>query len=203
MRNRAEKIMEAARPVFLEQFHKSSQETVLFCEQHSREVAGSFLDAFYGAVNHASLLQAGQKKNKIKYLQFSHLYSSVFSEQYLVRIDVMDERFYSDPSETESYWNADCIYRLFGEDIRQIRKRLEWQVPRMKEYEADYLRYAYAPLYHSLLKAFLKSMLEALTENPGSWKKEESWEDNARILFGEYMGQADVLFTLSKGAAGK
>ncbi len=200
MRNREEEFMKIVDPVLSEHFQKSSQETIRFCEQHSREVAGSFLDAFYGVVNRAFLLQTRQEKGKIKYLQFSHLYSSLFLKKYLMRIDVWDERLYSDTSGEEVYWNVDCIYQLFEEDIRKIKKRIEWSIPRIREYETDYIRYAYASFYHGLMKALLKNMLEALLmDNPDFWEKEGAWEDEVQILFGEYMGQADVLYTLSRG----
>lgn len=78
MRNRKEEIMKDAKPIFIEQFHKSSQKTILFCEQHSQEVVNSFLESFYEALDNASLLQNRKKKNKIKYIQLSHLYSSLF-----------------------------------------------------------------------------------------------------------------------------
>lgn len=179
MRNRKEEIMKAAKPIFIEQFHKSSQKIILFCEQHSQEVVNSFLESFYEALDNASLLQNRKKKNKIKYIQLSHLYSSLFLKQYLLRIDVRDERFYGDISEAESYWNADCIYHLFEEDIQEVKKRIEWSIPRIKEYEIDTLRYTYVPFYHGLMKAFLKNMFEVLMENSDLWRKEGAWANDA------------------------
>ncbi len=199
MRDRKEEIIRLAEPVFAEQFLKSAQATVRSCGQHRREVVGSFLGAFYEALDHAHRSQDRQEKGRIRYLHFSHLYSSLFLERYLIRIDVWDERFYNDPSGEETYWDAGPIYRLFEDDIREIRRQLEWSVPRIRGYETDELRYAYAPFYHGLMKAFLGSMVDVLIESPALWKRGEAWADDARIAFGEYMGRADVLSVLSGG----
>ncbi|MDY3229997.1 MAG: hypothetical protein SOX46_00175 [Clostridiaceae bacterium] len=202
MRSREDEILHIAQPIISEQFHKSIQKTVLFCEQNSEKVVKGFLDALYTALEHAFLQQDRKRKNKIKYVQFSHLFSSLFMGRYWIRIDMLDGGFYSDGSSPESYWDAGIVYRLFEEDIREIRKELEQRIPRIREYEIDAIRYAYAPCYHRIAKALLETLLEETAANGGLLWEESRWEETTQILFGEYMGQADLLFTLWKGGKG-
>lgn len=113
----------------------------------------------------------------------------------------MDRGFYSDTAQSASYWDAESIYHLFEEDVEAIRKEIGKHIPRIREYEADYIRYAYAPYYHGIAKAFVQSMLEETMPEEGFLPELARMEERVQILFGEYMGQADVLFTLGEEEA--
>ena len=84
--------------------------------------------------------------------------------------------------------------------METIRKEIGKHIPRIREYEADYIRYAYAPYYHGIARDFIQSMLEEVIPEANFLPKRVDMEERVQILFGEYMGQADVLFTLGEEA---
>lgn len=196
--DRKEEFMTAMEYILPEQFSKSSRSITLHCEKHSKEIVHTFLEAFKTAVEQTTILQDQKKKGKVRYILFSHLYSSIFLQRYLIRIDLMDLTFYSDSSQAVSYWDARDIYQLFEEDVEAIREELGKNFPRIHEYEADFIRYAYAPYYHGVTKAFLLAMLEEALPERNFLPHQDRLESFVSILFGEYMGEADVLFQLGE-----
>lgn len=196
--DRKEAFMAAMEPILPEQFSKSSRCITSHCEKHSKEIVHTFLEAFNAVIERTTILQDEKKKGKVKYILFSHLYSSMYLQQYLIRIDAMDPAFYNDSTHAVSYWDARYIYEFFEEDVEAIRKELGKNLPRIREYEADYIRYAYAPYYHRLTKAFLQAMFQEALSESNFLPHRERLERCVMILFGEYMGEADVLFHLGE-----
>lgn len=196
MTGRKETIMELMEQIMPEQFIKSSKRTEQFCEEHSREMAVGFLEVFQDGMERTKRMQETGEKGKIQYLLFSHLYSSMFLHRYVIRMDVMDQEFYHDRNPVERYWDAGSIYRLFEEDVEGIRNQVGQHVPRIQAHETDMIRYAYAPYYHGLSKAFIQAMLEEILTEEAILPQMGRWEEQVRILFGEYMGQADTLFLI-------
>lgn len=194
MMERNEKKAEILESILPEQFEKSSVETALYCEKNSSEIVAEFLNALKEA---AEPVVRKEKKEayRIHYLLFSCLHSSIFLKKYLIRIDLMRESFYGDPPMATAYWDAGAIYRLFEEDIEQINQKVAKRLPRIREYEIDDMRYAYEPYYHRMAKKFICEMLE------GIFEKKETEEKNLKILFGEYMGEADLLFVAERERA--
>lgn len=194
--NRKEELLSAINQLLPQQFIKSNKKIVTYCEENSREMVHQFLKAFISAKEQAIAFQNKNEKGKLSYILFSNLYSSIFLKRYLIRIDLMDGGFYSDTAQSTSYWNADNIYHLFEEDIKAIREKIEKCFPRIREYEVDYIRYSYMPYYHGVTKTFIQSVLNEALMEEGFLPCKGRLENQVRILFGEYMGQADVLFIL-------
>lgn len=189
-------IEETAGSFYSEQFRRSCEKTVHFCEEHSKEVVGSFLTAFKNALERGKELQDSGKKSKVQYLVFSHLYSSMFLRKYLIRIEILDGGFYNDTTQAVSYWDAGSIYRFLEDDIEEIKQKTGKTVLRLWEYETDFIRYAYMPFYHRIAKAFIQEMMKEILSDGSILPEVERREEQVKILFGEYMGEADLLFTL-------
>ena len=198
MSGRKEKIMEAAKEVFPEQFEKSSAETIRRCEEKSSEMAEGFLRAFEEAAEHAICRKEADSSSEVRYLLFSWLHSSIFLKRYLIRIDLMGQGFYNEPPLAVSYWDAGEIYFLFEKDIEEISGKVRKKVPRIRRYEEDYMRYAYAPYYHRMTKGFIREMLEEILADEQELGGDGAGGKEVRILFGEYMGEADILFNIGK-----
>lgn len=196
--DRKEELMTAMESLLPEQLSKSIRSITLHFEKHSKEIVHTFLEAFKKAVEQAAVLQDEKKKGKVRYILFSYLHSSIFLQRYLIRIDLMDHTFYSDSSQAVSYWDARDIYQLFEGDVEAIREQLGKNYPRIREYEADYIRYAYAPYYHGVTKAFLQAMLEEALPESNFLPQQDRLESFVSILFGEYMGEADILFHIGE-----
>lgn len=196
--NRKDELQKTINQLLPQQFLKSRSRIVTSCEENSRNMVHQFLKAFIRAKEQAIISQDNNKKGRLAYILFSNLYSSMFLKRYLIRIDLMDGGFYSDTSPSTSYWDAADIYYLFEEDVKAVSENIEKYFPRIREYEVDYIRYAYMPYYHRICKAFVQSILtEALSEE-GFLPCKDRLDSQVRILFGEYMGQADTLFILGE-----
>ena len=198
MSGRKEKIMEAAKEAFPEQFEKSSAETTRRCEEKSSEMAEGFLRAFEKAAEQAICGKKADSGSEVRYLLFSWLHSSIFLKRYLIRIDLMGQGFYNEPPLAISYWDAGEIYFLFEKDIEEISGKVRKKVPRIRRYEGDYMRYAYAPYYHRMTKGFIREMMEEILADGQEPGRDGVGEKEVRILFGEYMGEADILFNIGK-----
>lgn len=198
MSEREEKIMEASGELLAEQFKKSSGETVLICEQKSSQLVESFLDAL-GKVFEKEMAGKGEERGgEAQYLLFSCLHSSIFLKRYLIQIELLGKEMYGSEPLATVCWDAGDIYGLFEKDVEELKEMVRKKAPRIKEYETDYIRYAYAPYYHRMAKAFIREMLEAVLESREVFLEERQGKKQIRILFGEYMGEADVLFSVER-----
>lgn len=198
MSGREEKIMEAAGELLAEQFEKSIAETVLICEQKSSQLAGSFLDALGKVFEKDTAGKGEERGGEAQYLLFSCLHSSIFLKRYLIQIELMGKEMYGSEPLAAASWDAGDIYGLFERDVEELKEKVRKKVPRIREYETDYIRYTYALYYHRMAKAFIREMLEAVLESRQVSSGDRQGETKMRILFGEYMGEADVLFTVGR-----
>ena len=187
--------------VLQEQFSGSLNKVELLCEQYKEEIVSGFLHVFSEVVQKAKISQDKGQKGKIRYLLFSCLHSSIFMKTYWVRFSLMDSLFYNDGSETEAYWDAGRLYEFFLFDVKQIGEKVWGNGPRIREYEMDWIRYAYAPYYHRLAKMFIETMIGELSleKNLSPFLEPERREEKMLVLFGEYMGRADILCSIGKG----
>lgn len=190
--------MNVTEQVLAEQFEKSCRETVLHCEERKSEIAESFLQACFRLIEQAVNKGEEGNDNKAKYLLFSCLHSSIFLKKYFIHIDLMGQGFYSDTPLASMSWDAGDIYCFFERDIEEISRKVRENVPRLRVYEVDYIRYAYAPYYHGLVKEFIREMLSEILEGSGESEEKRKKEAQVKILFGEYMGEADLLLTVDR-----
>ena len=198
MSGREEKIMEATGELLAEQFEKSSAETVLICEQKSSQMAGSFLDALGKVFEKETAGKGEERGGEAQFLLFSCLHSSIFLKRYLIQIELMGKEMYGSEPPAAASWDAGDIYGLFERDVEELKEKVRKKVPRIRGYETDYIRYVYAPYYHRMAKAFIREMLGAVLDGRQVSPGDRQGETKMRILFGEYMGEADVLFTVER-----
>ncbi|MDE6847448.1 MAG: hypothetical protein K2J99_17010 [Lachnospiraceae bacterium] len=198
MKERKEKILVVAEMLMSEVFEKSSSEVIQHCEKNGSKIVGGFLKAVENAVRDAANSKKKNSDNQIYYILFSYLHSSIFLQRYLIRIDLMDTGFYKEEPLATSYWDAGDIYNSFEGDIEKIRQMMAEKIPRLRKYETDYIRYAYAPYYHHLAGAFIKEMVGGLLESAEETHHDDKDEKQAKILFGEYMGEAEIFLNVGR-----
>lgn len=192
MSDRKEKIIESAESLISEIWERSSRETGRFCEERSRELAESFLAVIEQGLRQVVHNAGKEGMGQVSYLLFSCLHSSIFLKKYLVRMELAGEELYLKEPLAEVYWDAGDIYRLFERDIESIQKGMAFRIPRVRSYETDEIRYLYAPYYHGLVREFIREMIAGIVGKPE--KPAESVEQGQiTILFGEYMGEAEIL----------
>ncbi len=197
MNDRREKILEVAESLIPEIWQKSSKELSLFCEERSRELAEGFLLAIEQGIRQIVREAGKEGMEQIRYFLFSYLHSSIFLRKYLIRLELAGDELYLKEPLAELYWDAGDIYRLLERDIEEIQKGMEFKVPRIRSYEVDEIRYAYAPYYHGTAKEFIREMLAGIVGDCDDQTDEEE-KDQVVILFGEYMGEAEVLYRVER-----
>ncbi len=191
-------ILNATRKMFSGQFKTSSMETVLHCEKPCGRIAEEFLKILGKTMDQAMCKGDESRDDKVQYLLFSCLHSSIFLKKYFIRIDMMGPGLYRDAPLAVSYWDAGDIYSFFEKDIEEIRRKAGKRIPRLREYEIDYIRYAYAPYYHQMAKAFIREIMKGMLESGQVSDRKTEEEEQVKILFGEYMGEADILFSIGR-----
>lgn len=197
MRERKDEIMEVVADLIPKLFEESSTETARFCEERSSEIIGGFLETFTNVMEQAAQKLKNDGERKIHYFLFSYLHSSIFLKKYLIRIDLMGPEFYMEEPLATLYWDAEDIYSHFEQDIEDMARKVAERVPRLRGYEVDYIRYAYAPYYHRMAEELIREIVGGILEC--SYKSyEDAGEDHIKILFGEYMGEADILYNVGK-----
>ena len=81
---------------------------------------------------------------------------------------------------------------MLERNIGNIQRGMAFKIPRIRSYETDEIRYLYAPYYHGMVKTFIEEMTAGIVGNPEKPSDREE-QGQVMILFGEYMGEADIL----------
>lgn len=197
MSDRKEKIIEIAESLIPEIWQRSSRETGQFCEERSRELAESFLLTIEQGIRQVTHNAGMEGLRQVSYLLFSCLHSSIFLKKYLVRIAFTGQELYLKEPLAEVYWDAGDIYRLFEKDIESIQRGMTFQIPRIRSYEIDEIRYLYAPYYHGTAKEVIREMVAGIVGEPEKPPEGEE-QGQIAILFGEYMGEAEILCRIER-----
>lgn len=197
MSDRKEKILEVVDSLIPEIWQKSSIETGLFCEEKSVELVEGFLSVIEQGIRQIIRVVGKEGMEQIRYFLFSYLHSSIFLRKYLIRLELAGDELYLKEPLAEVYWDAGDIYRLLERDIEEIQKGMEFKVPRIRSYEVDEIRYAYAPYYHGMVKEIIREMIAGIVGDCDNQTDEEG-QDQVVILFGEYMGEAEVLYRVER-----
>ncbi len=197
MSDRKEKILEVVDSLIPEIWQKSSIETGLFCEEKSVELVEGFLSVIEQGIRQIIRVVGKEGMEQIRYFLFSYLHSSIFLRKYLIRLELAGDELYLKEPLAEVYWDAGDIYRLLERDIEEIQKGMEFKVPRIRSYEVDEIRYAYAPYYHGMVKEIIREMIAGIVGDCDNQTDEEG-QDQIAILFGEYMGEAEVLYRVER-----
>lgn len=198
MSGRRKEILNIAKNIFSGQFEISSMETALHCEKQCSRIAEDFLKTIKKMMNQAVCKEGESRNDEVQYLLFSCLHSSIFLKKYFIRIDLMGQGLYRDAPLAVSYWDAGDIYGLFERDVEEIRRKVGKKIPRLREYEIDYVRYSYSPYYHRLAKAFIREVMEGVLESGQMSDRKVKEEKQVKVLFGEYMGESDILFSIRR-----
>lgn len=172
---RLEKIIEEAESSFEEIFEQSCKQIQKELERNWKTLKQNMRNCFAG------LFQQIEKegiKGEIKYLLFSHLYSSCLCNLCEYRIDLFNEKLYLDTCGVHEFFSFSFLQPYLNADKEKIRQKLEKRFIRLREYEIQAAQWKYQFYYHSLVYEIILRM-----------KKEISELGTIQVLFGEYMGR--------------
>lgn len=190
--DRREQISQYLQPYMEECFQKSCSSIQTGLECHAHEIWTELRDCINECLNHAGIMQERRLKGKLQYLVFSFLQSGVHFDRMELRIDLLDDGFYLDEQETATSYYPDFLLENYMEDINFLQKKAGEKFVRLQNYERSDIKTEYSGYYQSVLFRMVESMTEVILELLADCNVQ--FEDDFKILFGEYMDNAKVLY---------
>ena len=136
------------------------------------------------------LFQMGKEK-EVSYLQVCFLRTSLLTGGYFYRACFYDSLYYLDPEPVCINVDTWFVYQFFQEDVEGCIQKLQGRYKRLYPNDIMKIKELCNFYYIGLMKMCVEAILPGLLETKAytGLKKAE----NFRILFGEYMGKAEVI----------
>ena len=192
-----EKIFALMEPLAQERFERSQGLIEEYCEKFVDEIAVEINSAFKSAFRQTANLQKETEKSASQFLMMSHLYSSIRTGGYSVKIDIFDKHFYADPFEIDAYLKLDWLYGFFADDMNCFKKAISKYIPRIREFELEQISYRYIYYYHAVALKLISENIPSLLHMPEFLVMEV--EQEFEVLFGGYMDKAVVVWPIAEG----
>ena len=152
-------------------------------------------------MDYMSIVAQEQQERRLKvlyYLSIQPLRVGIRMNKLIFRIQVMEEEFYLGKREIVEYYYPDKIQKRFDDSITSLYQETRKKIIRMQQYEWGEIRNQYAKQYitwfYLMFKNEVSSILTCLE------KCNVKVSENFKILFGEYMDRAEILY---RGGADK
>lgn len=147
------------------------------------------------------LIQVGQaqqqgQKSAITAIMVSWLRSEIVIGSHGYRVDAYGKEWFVDFQECSQNWLLDFIWHYWQEDVAYLEQSMlkNHHLPKIFDYEFDYIKLDYAQAYHNLTKMYFISQIEQIRQLASFQTLIK--EDDFAIYFGEYLDQAETIFTL-------
>lgn len=139
------------------------------------------------------LFRMGEEK-EVSYLQICFLRTSLLSCQYFYRACLYDGLYYLDQEPVWVDVDTRFVYQFFQEDIQEFKQKLERTYKHIYPNDAMRIKELCNFYYIGLMKVCVESVLPGFLKTKAytELRKAESF----KILFGEYMGKAEVIYEL-------
>lgn len=190
--DRRKQIIQYLQPHMEECFQKSCNLIQIEIEHHSSEIWHKLCSCIYKCLKYADVLQKQQKKGKLQYLVFSFMQYGIYLDNLEMRIDALDDSFYLDEQESEEYYHPAFLQERYIEDLNYLQKKVGEKYIRLQNYELIDIKKEYASFYQSILFRMIESLTAVIMELLA--ESEALMADGFKIIFGEYMDNAIVLY---------
>lgn len=144
--------------------------------------------------------QEQNRKGKAAYLVCSFLQRSVFCNKLLLRLEIMDEGFYLDESETAGYYRLQMLEERYQEDLAFLHRQVCQKWIRVQNHELDEVDKEYTEYYNAVISMIVQSVSGLLMDVVE--ESEVQLADMFQIVYGQYMGNATVVYTREKNGDG-
>lgn len=139
--------------------------------------------------------QEQNRKGKAAYLVCSFLQRSVYLNKLLLRLEIMDEGFYLDDVETAGYYRLWMLEERYREDLEFLHQKVCKEWIRVQDHELDEVDKEYTEYYNAVVSMIVQSMGSLLMEVVE--ESEVRLADTFQIVYGQYMGNATVVYAKS------
>lgn len=190
--DRRNQILQYLQPQMEDCFQKSCNFIQTEIESHANEIWARLRNCIYECLKLAGILQRQQKKGKLQYLVFSFMQYGIYLDNLEMRIDVLDDSFYLDEQESARYYHPEFLQERYIEDLKFLQKKVDEKFIRLQNYERMDIKKEYAHYYQSILFRMFESLTLVIMESIAD--SGVLMADDFKIVFGEYMDNAMVLY---------
>ncbi|MDE6950941.1 MAG: hypothetical protein K2P64_08505 [Lachnospiraceae bacterium] len=189
--DRMKKLEQAAGEYLPERYVKSKEFIRAYYAENHREVYGEL-----EKIVRRGIQRCKDSEKQVKHIVISVLFSSILTKSYELQVAFLDERIYMDDAPVEEYWTPEFIFERIEEDIQCFRKTAALNIPRIKEYEVEPIRNAYAFHHYFPVMLLLREIIPDIVENICS--QYDVLDNAAMVSFGRHMEKGVLLYQRGK-----
>ena len=152
----------------------------------------NLISAFEEVCKQAIVLQEKQLKGEIKYIYISLLRTSILENKGEYRIDLYDENWFLDKEENSININLNFIYVPLFDFVKELKEKKSEYGRNITDMDIENIMLREVYKFHVLAVEFLKGLIENFIKI-SSYEKMKKAED-IRILAGEYMDEAEIIY---------
>lgn len=191
--DRRPEMLQFLQPYMEERFKETCEKIQIEIEKNGHAIWNELNEAIDELLLHVDEVQKQHKKGEIKYFVCSFLRYSLYLGRPEFYIHTMDEEFYLDEQETGIYYCPQFLQKPYLEDLDYLYKKVAEKYMRIQNCEILDIGEEYIEFYYSIMYKMMESVSELIIETIE--KRGIPIADHFRIIYGEYMESAEVLYT--------
>lgn len=191
--DRQQMILEKGRQMMEPIFQDSMEQMMKEYKLRENEILNELCGKVAGLFELAKKMQEEGARDPITDLGICYLLSSNLTGNYELRLDLYDRDFYLDEEECCTYWEPEFLTTYLKKDREYFKKEIRKQIPQIKTYEMQDFLDLYRNNYMYILLQFFQQMLPEIFKRIEK-KSEGITTEEFRVIFGEYMGNFDVIY---------
>lgn len=200
MNDRKIEILQYLQSRMKEYFYNSCQLLQLDIEAHGNEIWSNLKYVIDEILKGAQKEQWREQKGDIQYLVVSFLRISLHQDNIKFRIEVFDDGFYMDRKEISRNYFPSFLQKKYSEDLSRLYKDAGSKFVRLQGYELLWIKEQYTHYYEAIVYRMIENLSRLIMR-----KVEESSisvTDDFKIIYGEFMDKAVILYTKEKDKDG-
>ena len=179
-----------------EYFYAFCQLFQSYIETHGSEIWNDLKRVIDEVLKSVLELQDKKQKGAIQYLAFSFMKSSLYQDGLEFRIEAFDDSFYLDNRETVGSYHPAFLQERYSDDLCRLNKEVSRKFVRLQSHELFWIKERYTHYYEAVVYRMIENLAGLIMR-----KVEESSvsvTDDFKIIYGEFMDKAVVLYTKEK-----
>lgn len=194
--NRITAIMQYLQNSMEEYFHAACQLFQPAVEAHGSEIWNDLRLAIVEVLKSVQKAQDKNQKGDIQYLAISFLRSSLYQDNLAFCIEAFDDGFYLDEKETASHYLPAFLQERYSADLSGLYKEAGKKFVRLQSYELLWIKEQYSHYYAALIYRMVENLSGLIMREVT--QSGIPVTDNFKIIYGEFMDKAVVLYTKEK-----
>lgn len=191
--DRRPEMLQFIQPCMEERFQETCKKMQTEIEKNGHAIWKELKDTISELLLYVDKMQKQHKKGEIKYFGCCFLRSGLYLGRPEFYIYAMDKGFYLDEQETGIYYCPKFLQEPYSEDLNYLHKKATEKFMRIQNYEMFDINEKYAEFYYSIMYKMMENVSELVVETIA--KSGILIVDDFKIIYGEYMDSATVLYT--------